>query len=558
MIRPRLLGAAALLAAATLPAAAPAADAPPVSRPNILLLLADDLGFSDLGCYGGEIRTPALDRLAANGVRSTRFYNSARCCPSRASLMTGQYPHAVDFPGMSGSLPDRCVTIPEALRSAGYMTFMSGKWHLGKPGPVARGFEEYFGLLAGYGSFWTPALYTRLPADRPARPYPEGSFYATDAITDHALDFIAAARKAGKPYFLYLAYNAPHFPLHARPEEIARYADVYTAGWDAVRERRHQRQKELGLVDPRWPLPPRSVIPPNPVSTKHGWADKPNPAWSELPPDRQADLARRMAVFAAMVDRMDQGIGRVVADLEKNGELEKTLIFFLSDNGACAEWDPHGFDVLANVNAANLGTTRGDNLLHAGAELERMGGPGTYHSTGSGWANASNTPMRLYKHYSHEGGINTPFIAHWPAGLPRKGAIVREPGHVIDLLPTCLDAAGAAYPKRDGGPALLPPEGRSYLPVLRGGAAEPRTLCFEHEGSRAVLQGLWKLVALRGKPWELYDLEADGTEMSDRAGQQPARVKELEATWEAWDRRMKAVAGSGSERGNKGAADERR
>ena len=535
----------ALLLAA--PAALSAAE--PAAGPNIVLILADDLGFSDLGGYGGEIRTPALDRLAANGVRSTRFYNSARCCPSRASLLTGQYPHAVNFPGMSGSLPDRCVTIPEALRAAGYRTFMSGKWHLGKPGPVERGFEEYFGMLAGYGSFWNPALYTRLPQDRAAWSYPEGSFYATDAITDHALDFISAARKAGKPYFLYLAYNAPHFPLHARPEDIARYADVYKSGWDAIREKRHRRQKELGLVDPRWPPPPRSVIPPNVVATAHGWANKPNPAWDELEPDRQADLARRMAIYAAMVDRMDQGIGRVIADLEKNGELENTLIFFLSDNGACAEWDPHGFDVRGNVNGANLGTTRGDNTLHAGADLARMGGPGTYHSTGSGWANASNTPFRLYKHYSHEGGINTPFIAHWPAGLPRKGAIVREPGHLVDLLPTCLDAAGASYPRRDGDREILPPEGRSLLPVLRGEAGVPRTLCFEHEGNRAVIQGKWKLVALKGKPWELYDLEADGTEMSDLADRQPERVKEMEALWEAWDRRMKSIAGPGDDRG---------
>jgi arylsulfatase A-like enzyme len=539
------------------PAALSAAEHP--ARPNIVLILADDLGFSDLGCYGGEIRTPTLDRLAANGVRSTRFYNSARCCPSRASLLTGQYPHAVNFPGMSGSLPDRCVTIPEALRPAGYRTLMSGKWHLGKPGPVERGFEEYFGLLAGYGSYWNPALYTRQPQDRPARSYPEGSFYATDAITDHALDFISAARKAGKPYFLYLAYNAPHFPLHARPEDIARYADVYTPGWDVIREKRYQRQKELGLVDPRWPLPPRSVVPPNPVATAHGWANKPNPAWNELELDRQADLARRMAIYAAMVDRMDQGIGRVIADLEKNGELENTLIFFLSDNGACAEWDPPGFDVLGRVDGANLGTTRGDNILHAGAELLRMGGPGTYHSTGSGWANASNTPMRLYKHYSHEGGINTPFIAHWPAGLTRKGAIVREPGHLVDLLPTCLDVAGAAYPRGEGDRAILPPEGRSLLPVLRGGVGEPRTLCFEHEGNRAVMQGKWKLVALKGKPWELYDLEADGTEMGDLADRQAERVKEMEALWEAWDRRMKAISGSkGDKAGRKGTADERR
>lgn len=526
------------------------------ARPNIILILADDLGYSDLGCYGGEIQTPNLDRLAANGVRFTQFYNSARCCPSRASLITGQYPHAVNFPHMSGSLPPRCMTIPEVLKSAGYRTYMSGKWHMGKPGPVERGFDEYFGMLAGYGSFWNPALYTRLPQDHPTRSYPEGSFYATDAITDHAIDFIADARKAQKPYFLYLAYNAPHFPLQAHEEDIAKYAEVYKQGWDVIRDKRYQRQKEMGLIDANWPLSPRSVIPPNPVANMHGWANKPNPAWSELDADRQADLARRMAIFAAMVDRMDQGIGRVLADLEKNNELENTLIFFLSDNGACAEWDPNGFDVKGDVSKANMGTTKGDNTLHKGEELARMGSPGTYHSYGSAWANAGNTPFKYYKHYSHEGGINTPLIVHWPKGLTRKNPFERTPGHLIDLLPTCCDVAGVTYPGKVGEREILPMEGRSLLTALRGEEPKPRTLFFEHEGSRAVRQGPWKLVSVKGDSWELYNMTPDGTEMKDLAAQQPEKVKELAALWDEWSARMKKIAqadaGAGTPKKGKG------
>lgn len=514
--------------------------AQPAPKPNILLILADDLGYSDLGCYGGEIRTPNLDTLAAGGVRFTQFYNSARCCPSRASLLTGQYPHAAGFPHMSGSLPARCVTILEVLKAAGYRTFMAGKWHLGTPGPIARGFEEFYGLLGGYGSFWNPQLYVRLPKERPTRTHE--SFYATDAITDYALEFIA--QTGAQPWFLYLAYTAPHFPLHAPKEDIARYADTYTKGWDAIRAARYQRQKELGLVDQRWALSPRSVIPPNPVATMHGWSHKENPSWDSVPAERRADLARRMAIYAAMVDRMDQNIGRILAALKQRGAFENTLIFFLSDNGACAEWDPWGFDVLQNVHQVNLPTTQGDNILHTGAALENMGGVGTYHSYGSGWANACNTPFRLYKHYNHEGGIATPLIVHWPAGLSRRNQIERRFGHIMDLLPTCAEAARAAYPSERV-------EGRSLWPLLRGEPTEVRTLFFEHEKSRAVRQGKWKLVALEGQPWELYDMEADGTEVTDLAKQHPDKVKVLSALWDKWWQRMQPWLAAGKKAAKK-------
>jgi arylsulfatase len=330
-------------------AAAAATGAPSAAkRPNIILILADDLGFSDLGCYGSEIATPNLDALAAEGLRFTEFYNSARCCPSRASIMTGLYPHQAGigemtgdagpgFPGYRGRLNENCVTIPEVLRPAGYRTYISGKWHLNQPGPIARGFDEAFCFakhVAHSVDCWTPASFARFPAGRPARQYPEGKFYSTDAITDYALDFLADAREKKQPYFLYLAYNAAHFPLHAPKDLIDKYVPVYEKGWDKIREERYARMKKLGILDERWPLSPRSEIPPNWVATPHGWSDKQNPAWDTLDADRRADLARRMAIYAAMIDRMDQNIGRVLADLKRTGELDNTLIFFLSDKSS--------------------------------------------------------------------------------------------------------------------------------------------------------------------------------------------------------------------------------
>jgi arylsulfatase len=510
-------------------------------RPNILLILADDLGFSDLGCYGGEIQTPTLDALAGGGLRFTEFYNSARCCPSRASLLTGLYPHQAGMgamdndqgaPGYRGHLNDQCVTIAEVLRGAGYRTLMSGKWHLSKPGPIDRGFEEFFGLLHGFDSYWNAARYTRLPEGHPRREYPEGRFYSTDAISDHALDFIAEARRAtDRPFFLYLAFNAPHFPLHAPKEEIAKYADLYAKGWDAVREERYARMKRMGLLDPRWPLSPRSIIGPNRVSTPGGFADKQNPAWDSIDADRRADLARRMAVYAAAVDRMDQNVGRVIADLRVNRQLDNTLILFLSDNGACAEWDPWGFD-------EKSGPT---NVLHKGADLDTLGGPGTYISYGSGWANASNTPLTLYKHYAHEGGISTPLIVHWPAGMKRRGEIDPRPGHLTDVMATCVEVAGATYPKSVDGRDILPPEGQSLIPAVRGEPAKERTLFFEHEGSRAVRRGKWKLVALANRPWELYDEDADRVEMKNVAAEHPDLVKGMSQQWDAWARRCNVL-----------------
>jgi arylsulfatase A-like enzyme len=498
-------------------------------RPNILLIVADDLGFSDLGCYGGEIDTPNLNSLAAGGLRFTQFYSTARCCPSRASILTGQYPHKVGVghmvtdlghPGYRGRLSENAVTLAEVLKAAEYRTFMSGKWHVGTHDPTRHGFEQYFGTLISAATFWDPAQYLRLPQGSKTRRYESDAFYGTDATTDYALDFLEDARTTpDRPWFLYLAYNAPHFPLHARPEDISKYRDRYTGGWDLLRQERLARMKKLGVVARGTRLSPRSKF------TNHGeTVNAENPPWNSLPEERRADLAMRMAIYAAMVDRMDQNIGRVTADLRAKGELDDTLVMFLSDNGACAEWDPFGFDVSSSPN----------NVLHVGDDLARMGSRGTYHSVGSGWANASNTPWRMYKHYSHEGGISTPCIAHWPAGFRRRNAIESVPAHLIDLMPTIVQASGAAYPERIDTRQIPPMAGASLMPALRGERMPERTLFFEHEGTRAVREGRYKLTALRGGSWKLYDMQRDRTEQEDLSGKQPRLVEALAKQWETW------------------------
>jgi arylsulfatase A-like enzyme len=498
-------------------------------RPNILLIVADDLGFSDLGCYGGEIDTPNLNSLAAGGLRFTQFYSTARCCPSRASILTGQYPHKVGVghmvtdlghPGYRGRLSENAVTLAEVLKAAEYRTFMSGKWHVGTHDPTRHGFEQYFGTLISAATFWDPAQYLRLPQGSKTRRYESDAFYGTDATTDYALDFLEDARTTpDRPWFLYLAYNAPHFPLHAHPEDISKYRDRYAGGWDLLRQERLARMKKLGVVARGTRLSPRSKF------TNHGeTVNAENPPWNSLPEERRADLAMRMAIYAAMIDRMDQNIGRVTADLRAKGELDDTLVMFLSDNGACAEWDPFGFDVSSSPN----------NVLHVGDDLARRGSRGTYHSVGSGWANASNTPWRMYKHYSHEGGISTPCLVHWPAGSGRRNALESAPVHLIDLMPTLVEVSGAEYPQRLGSREIPPMAGTSLMPALRGEKLPERTLYFEHEGTRAVREGRYKLTALRGEPWKLYDMERDRTELDDLADQQPQRVASLAKKWDTW------------------------
>ncbi len=486
---------------------------PAPGRPNIILILADDMGFSDLGCYGSEIATPNLDRLAANGLRFTQFYNAARCCPTRASLLTGLYPHQAGMgdmvgdrglPAYQGFLNDRCVTIAEALRRNGYHVLMSGKWHVGEDRPhwpLDRGFEHYFGLISGACNYFRLDPGRKMAVDNDPYVPPASGFYMTDAITDHAVSFLDAYGRGDAPFFLYVAYTAPHFPLHALPEDIARYRGRYSLGWDELRQRRYRRLIELGLIDPKWPLSPR---------------DPDVPAWNNADDKDAWDL--RMAVYAAQIDRMDRGIGRILTKLRQLGIEGNTLVMFLSDNGAEAEL----------IDAGKPGAPPGDSDSYA-----------TYRRA---WANASNTPFRLFKCWVHEGGIATPFIAHWPGVIRQPGRITPHVAHVIDLMPTFLDVAGAKYPKTSRGKEVLPLEGRSLLPVLRGEASrEHQFLFWEHEGNRAVRAGRWKLVCRHGGEWELYDMEADRTELSNRAGENPDIVASLAARYDEWARRCGVV-----------------
>ncbi len=554
-----------LLCAAVVSQAAP-------ERPNILIILADDLGFSDLGCYGGEIRTPNLDALGKAGLRFTQFYNSARCCPSRASLLIGLYPHQAgigemtndrgatfpgagdkgeEFPGYRGRLNDRCVTIAQVLKPAGYATAACGKWHVGDSiSPIARGFDRFFGFTSGYAvNSWDAGMLTQLPEPTPNKHETKGEFFATDAITDRALDSLEAMSETKKPWFLYLAYQAPHFPLASRSDDMRGYADVYAQGWDKIRAARLERMKQIGVVSDGTPLSPRSRIPHEKQAKLHGsWtSDGLNPAWDSLSEERRADLAMRMAVYAGMVTGMDRNIGRITDWLRAKQQMDNTLIVFLSDNGACAEWEPFGFDMVGLQPASkpgtgvNMGTQALPNILRKGDELAAM--PHQPISLGSGWANACNTPLRLYKHFAHEGGISTPFIAHWPAGIGRGGSLVRTPAHLIDLMATCVDLGGGEYPKGD----VLPMEGRSLAPLLRGDAdagktLAARTLFFEHENNAAVRAGEWKLARVgRDGQWELYRPDEDRIEAHNLAAEHPDLVRDLSAQWAAWAKRCQVL-----------------
>ncbi len=521
-------------------------------RPNVLVILADDLGYSDLGAYGGEIPTPNLDRLAKAGARFEKCYNSARCCPTRASLITGLYPHEAgigDFvtakpapkrgPAYAGHLLDDNITIPELLKQSGYSTWMVGKWHMGSPGPIQRGFDAYYGyknLQAHSNDQWDPAAYVRLPAGTAAElSYAPGRFYVTDVFTDYALEFLRQARaQKGKPWFLYLAHSSPHFPVQAPKEAIDRHMATYRRGWDVLRAERFARMKKLGLVAADAVLPPLSTVP---VETDdaiaNGYSGKPNPAWDSLPADRREDLARRMATFAAMVEHVDQGVGRLLADLERHGELANTLVVFTSDNGACYEWGPFGFDGRSRAGRTDL---------HVGEALAGMGQAGTHSSYGSAWANLGNTPLNLYKHFCHEGGISSPLLVAWPAGLKPSAEWIRSPAHVMDLLPTIAAAAGATYPTERGGKAIRPASGRSLLPALRGEPVAERGIPTAHEGARGYRLGDWKIVwgKRQSAPvtWQLFDLSKDPSEQHDLADQHPEKLRELADAWMAWAKQV--------------------
>jgi len=488
----------------------------PVSaRPNIVVILVDDMGFSDIGCYGSEIPTPNLDKLAAGGLRFTQFYNTARCCPTRASLLTGLYPHQAGVghmvqdrgvPGYSGRLNDRCVTIAEVLQGAGYFTAMSGKWHVGQNHgvvPWQRGFERSLNA-AGGGFYFPDSPRTDLflngeHVGRRGGKLPD-EWYSTDLWTDFGIRFIDEARAAKKPFFLYLAHNAPHFPLQAPPEDIARFRGKYKIGWDKLREQRHARQIEIGIVEKAWPLSPR---PPE------------MQAWDDLTGQEQDRFDHIMAIYAAVVHHMDASVGRLVAALQERGALDNTLIFFLSDNGGNAESGPNG-----KLNGEAPGAAKSDVFC------------------GQSWATLENTPLRRYKHFNHEGGIATPLIVHWPARIRAQGELRHQPGHLVDIMATCADVAGAKYPADFQGKPIQPMEGKSLVPALDNQSIQRDALYWEHEGNAAIRVGDWKLVRLgRGGTWELYDLKADRTELHDLAAEKPEIAKQLAAKWEAWAER---------------------
>nr|NUR36560.1 arylsulfatase [Sphingomonas sp.] len=502
------------------------------------------MGFSDLGCFGAEIPTPNLDRLAEHGMRFAQFYNSPRCCPSRAALMTGLYSHQahmgmmVDdhgrypFPAYDGDLNKGAVTIAEMLKGAGYATMMTGKWHLTyhqttEPGidksnwPLQRGFERYYGIITGAADYYQPNTLVR---DNAPITEPAPDFYLTDGIADNAARFIEETPR-DKPFFAYVAFNAPHWPLHAPEAAVARHRARYAQGWDQTRADRHASQIRQGLVDPKWPLTQRdSRVPP--------WQRASFKSWE----------AERMAVYAAQVELLDAGVGRLLATLEKRGELDNTLIMFLADNGAnYEEFAPKKPDEKRGI-YMNYKTKDG-RPIKVGNVPKVMPGPAdTYQSYGGPWGNVSNTPFRLYKHFAHEGGIATPFIAHWPAGIARPGAITQQVGHEIDVMATCLAVSGARYPgTSDAGTPPPPPEGRSLLPAFAGQPIPDRGMLFwEHEGNCAVRDGNLKLVSRFPDGWELYDMAADRTETDDLADRRPQEVDRLATAYNAWARRVGA------------------
>jgi arylsulfatase len=523
------------------------------SRPNIVLILADDLGYSDLGCYGGEIATPNLDRLAAEGLRFTQFYNGGRCCPTRAALMTGLYPHqagvgAMTFdagrPGYRGQLTPNTATIGEVLSAAGYRTLMAGKWHLSLTAdgrdnarwvshridgrsfsdpatyPTARGFDEFYGTIWGVVDYFDPFSLTRGADPVPAVP---PGYYYTDALSDEAVRMVReaapTAKSGGRPFFLYLAYTAPHWPLHALEEDVAKYAETYRNSWQAVRQRRYERLIELGLFSRE------AASLSDPVEGIE-WNREPHRDWE----------ARAMAVHAAMVARMDAGIGQLTAELESQGIAEDTLVLFLSDNGASPERIGRpGFDRPSH-------TRDGREIVYPQRDDPGpLPGPETtFAGIGPRWANVANVPFRFWKATTYEGGICTPLIARWPATI--KPGVTHAAGHVIDVMATCCDLCGAAYPTMRGGVPVTPLEGKSLRPIFEGQSRTGHELLFwEHQDNRAVRKGSLKAVSRNLGAWELYDLAADRTETNDLARARPEVVGELSTAYQGWAARVGVV-----------------
>ncbi|PXY24613.1 arylsulfatase [Prauserella muralis] len=514
-------------------------------RPNVVLVLADDLGYSDLGCYGSEIPTPNLDALARDGVQLTRFTTTARCCPSRASLLTGLHPHQTgigvltgnDGPGgYPGSLGENCVTVAEVLGASGYVTYLSGKWHLShekaRPSsawPTRRGFQHFYGTLDGGGNYFAPKRLHRDERDVSHEARDDPDFYYTDAITDTAVGYVRDHRDryGDRPFFCYVAYTAPHFPLHAREEDIARHTGRYREGWDVVRERRIARMRELGLLGEKTEAAPRDPRVP-------AWEDAADTGYEQ----------RRMEVYAAMVEAMDRGIGRIVEELRATGELDDTVFVFLSDNGGCAEELPPGLGSDRRDRGPRIippETTDGRPVRVGRQPDHPPGGEDTFAFCGPEWAHVSNTPFRFHKRWVHEGGIASPFLVHWPRGLGDRAGTRCEAAHYLpDVLPTLLEITGAEYPGLDRN--VLPLEGESMLGSLRGAPADSeRCQFYEHLGNAAVRRGDWKLVREYPGDWELYDLAEDPTELHDLAEQRPGLVRELAHAWAEWSARCGVV-----------------
>jgi arylsulfatase len=510
--------------------------AEPIAPPNVIVVLVDDMGFADLGFMGSEIKTANIDRLASTGLVFTAMYNGARCCPTRAALLTGLYPHNAGVgqmganlgsPAYQGHLRSDAATIAEVMRLGGYRTLMSGKWHVGgdlwareveawrlgdpdRPTPRQRGFDRFYGIVDGVTNFFSP--HCIVEDDRQIE-VPATDYYFTDAITDHAIDMIEESVALGQPFFMYLAHAAPHWPLHAHEEDIATYDGVYRDGWDQIRSARHEEMLSRGVLQHRWDLSPRDDAAP-------AWNDAEHHDWE----------AQRMAVYAAMIDRLDQSIGRVLATLRAQGIEDDTMILLLSDNGGCAEfmaedgWAKFMPDVHNDGRRIAMGNR--PNL--------RPGGPLTYMSYDLPWANVSNAPFRRFKHWVHEGGISTPMVLNWPRGL-RAPRTVHSPCHVIDVMPTILDACGLRHPGEVGGLPVQSLDGESLMPIVRGAEwTRERPLFWEHEGNAAVRVENLKLVRVFNGPWELYDMEADRTELNNLSEGNSAITERLSRLYDNW------------------------
>jgi arylsulfatase len=486
-------------------------------RPNIVIILTDDMGFSDLGCFGGEIDTPNLDSLAANGLRFTEFYNTARCWPTRATLMSGIY---------SNGLGKKQVTVAQVLKTAGYDTGMVGKWHLGmnpkKDGPIQRGFDDFYGTMTGAGSFFDPYTLTR---NTEFTEIDSKDYYYTDKIAEEAVRQIEGWAKSEKPFFQYVAFTAAHWPLHAPEESIQKYIEMYEGGWEKLRNDRYARMLKMGVIDKeRFPLPERE-------SRVKDWETIDHKSWR----------IRNMAIYAAMVDHMDQAVGRIVAALKKTKQLENTFIIYFHDNGACSEHlGGNGWNTANNIIAK---AKKEGKTIAVGDKFDvPMGGPMTYGSVGHNWASAQNTPMRRYKMNVHNGGACTPAIMHWPAGLKTKpGSISDQRGHVVDMLATCIELAGAEYPKELDGNETAPHESLSLVPIIQGKKNDPHHVyIFNHSGTHAIVKGEFKIVREGRGAWNLYHLAKDRTESKNVAAEHPELVTSLATLWEArWGKKKK-------------------